>query len=143
MQMEIPKGGDRPTGRIHGLDEAHRELVDLFKRIASACENDAAVASVRERIRTFLIYARWHFAGEEECMFESHYPGYVEHRSDHARLLQDAEDFVATLGNALEPEDSRAIVRYFSYWLTRHMAQKDEQFRVFLNAKMYTPHPEA
>ncbi len=118
-----------------GLDDAHRELVDLYNRIAWACENDNGVENVRERIRAFLIYARWHFDEEETFMRRLHYPGYMDHKADHQRLLQDAADFVENFGNALRLEDSPAITSYFKYWLTRHMADKDCNLRNFLNTK--------
>jgi len=117
---------------IDELDEAHRELFDLYNRIALACDTDPKVCVVRERVRTFLMYARWHFDEEEEQMRWCHYPEYMDHRADHGRLLQDAEDFVENLRHAFEPEDSLAVASYFKYWLTRHIASKDADFKAFL-----------
>lgn len=117
---------------IADLDDAHREMVDLYNRIVWACENDVGVETVRERIRTFLTYARWHFGQEETFMCQLHYPGYMDHKTDHQRLLQDAVDFVASFGRALGSEDSHAVASYFKYWLTRHMADRDTDLRTFL-----------
>lgn len=115
-----------------GLDDAHSELFDLFNRIVWACENETAVLPVRERIRSFLMYAVWHFAREEECMQTLRYPDRVRHIADHARLKQDAEDFLSSLGNALVRSDMPAIARYFSHWLTRHTLNHDEPLRAFV-----------
>ncbi len=119
---------------VSDLDDAHRELVDLYNRIVWACDNDGGDKNVRERIRTFLTYARWHFQQEEEFMHRLHYPGYVDHQADHQRLLQDAGDFVESFGDALGGDDGAAIASYFKYWLTRHMAEKDGTLRLYLNA---------
>lgn len=116
---------------VNELDDAHRELVDLYNRISWACENDGGVEAVRERIRTFLTYARWHFDQEEAFMQQMHYPGYLDHKTDHQRLLQDAADFVESVG-ALGGGDCAAIAKYFKFWLTRHMAQKDGTLRLYL-----------
>lgn len=97
------------------LDDAHRELLDLYNRIVWACQNDGGVETVRERIRTFLTYARWHFGEEETVMCRLRYPGYMDHKADHLRLLQDAGDFVESFGEALGFEDSPAIASYFKY----------------------------
>jgi hemerythrin len=115
------------------LDDAHKELVDLYNRIVSACERDASISSVRERIRSFLMYARWHFGEEEEHMRRIRYPGYVDHKADHKRLLDDAGDFVESFGGAPSGEDGPAIISFFQFWLTRHLAGKDAQLRDFLN----------
>jgi len=123
---------DRLATGVGAFDAAHRELVDLHNRIVWACEHDVSVSDVRERIRTFLMYARWHFHEEEEYMRRIRYPGYVDHKTDHDRLLDDAGDFVTSLGAALTREDGPAIVSYFSFWLTRHMTEKDRALRDFL-----------
>ena len=46
-------------------------------------------------------------------------------RAHHKRLLDDAGDFVESLGAALAQEDGPAIASYFGCWLTRHLAGKD------------------
>lgn len=132
MEPQILKWNDALDFGIAVLDDGHRELVDLYNRIVRACVTDPQISVVRERIRTFLMYARWHFEEEEERMRWCRYPQYMDHHTDHARLLQDAEDFVANLGHALEPEDSLAVVSYFKYWLTRHLASKDADFKAYL-----------
>jgi hemerythrin len=123
---------DRLTTGVGAVDAAHRELVDLHNRIVSASEQEVSVSRVRERIRTFLLYARWHFHEEEEYMRRIRYPGYVDHKADHNRLLDDAGDFVTSLGAALTREDGPAIVSYFNFWLTRHMTEKDRALRDYL-----------
>ena len=123
---------DRLATGVGAFDAAHRELVDLHNRIVWACEHDVSVSDVRERIRTFLMYARWHFHEEEEYMRRIRYPGYVDHKADHNRLLDGAGDFVASLGAALTREDGPAIVSYFNFWLTRHMTERDRAFGDFL-----------
>lgn len=124
---------DRLAMGVGALDDAHRELMDLYNRIVWACEEDTSVSNVRERIRSFLMYSRWHFSEEEEHMRRIRYPGYMDHKADHKRLLDDAGDFVESLGDALTREDGPAIASYFEFWLTRHLAGKDGQLRDFLN----------
>lgn len=117
------------------LEDAHRELEDLYDRILSACESNANGASIRQRIRSFLTYARWHFLEEENLMRDVGYSSYVDHKADHQRLLKDAEEFVESFGGVLRPEDSPAIVSFFKYWLTAHMAGADSGLIEFLNAE--------
>lgn len=115
-----------------GLDGAHVELFDLYNRIVWACQHEAAVLPIRERIRSFLMYAVWHFSLEEECMRELRYPGRAIHSADHARLKQDSEDFLSSLGGALKPPDMPAIARYFNHWLARHTLNYDAPLREFI-----------
>lgn len=133
MNLE-PINIGRDAGEDPGdLDGAHRELLDLYNRIIWACHHEAGVIPVRERIRTFVMYALWHFAAEEELMRELHYPDRASHKADHVRLQQDAEDFVESVGDALRLTDMPAIARYFNHWLARHMAHHDEPLRAFVN----------
>lgn len=132
MNLE-PINIGRDAGEDPGdLDGAHRELLDLYNRIIWACHHEAGVIPVRERIRTFVMYALWHFAAEEELMRELHYPDRASHKADHVRLQQDAEDFVESVGDALRLTDMPAIARYFNHWLARHMAHHDEPLRAFV-----------
>jgi len=124
---------DRLTMGVGNLDDAHKELMDLYNRIVWACEHDATVSNLRERTRTFLMYARWHFGEEEEHMRRTRYAGYVDHKADHKRLLEHAGDFVESFGGALSREDGPAIASYFEFWLTRHLTGRDAQLRDFLN----------
>lgn len=134
MNLEPIQMGHEGADDCTDLDGPHRELLDLYNRIVWACHNEAAVIPVRERIRTFVMYAVWHFALEEECMRQLHYPDRAHHKEDHARLRQDAEDFVESLGEALKLEDMPAIARYFNHWLARHQANHDVPLRAFMRA---------
>lgn len=116
------------------LEDAHRELEDLYDRILSACESDSNGASIRQRIRSFLTYARWHFLEEENLMRDVGYSSFGDHKADHQRLLRDAEEFVESFGGVLRSEDSPAIVSFFKYWLTAHMASADSGLIEFMNA---------
>lgn len=131
--MEPISVGYNPVADAEGLDGAHRELFDLYNRIVWSCHHEAAVVPIRERIRTFVMYALWHFALEEELMRELHYPDRADHYADHARLRQDAEDFIENVGNALRLTDVPAIARYFNHWLARHMVHHDEPLRAFMS----------
>ncbi len=121
------------SARMSELEDAHRELEDLYDRILWACENGEPGSSIRERLRSFLTYARWHFVEEENLMRELRYAGYGDHKADHRRLLRDAGDFVESFGGAPRSEDGPAIVSYFKYWLTGHMASMDSGLIHFLN----------
>ncbi len=121
--------GDDPRG----FDAAHRELFDLYNRIVLACHHEAAFTLIQERIRAFLMYAMWHFSREEEWMREWRYPDRANHKADHVRLLQDAEDFVESLSGAFPLEDMPAIARYFNHWLARHAANHDHPLRSFMS----------
>ena len=128
---------DNVLSGITDVDGPHRELIDLYNRILWACDHDEAAAHVRERVRSFLMYARWHFREEEERMRLVGYPEFDDHHRDHVRLLQDAKDFIESLGDALGRKDAPAVARYFKYWLSRHMVSKDAKLSAFLNGNIH------
>jgi hemerythrin len=116
------------------VDDGHRELLQLFNRIEEACTNRETVSLLREKIRSFLVYARWHFAIEERWMSKMHYTLYAKHKSEHDRLLQDAEDFIDNLGESLTADDSKGMALYFRTWLARHMANDDLALKEFVES---------
>lgn len=117
------------------LDHAHVELVNLCKRIDVSCSTGAAAPHARECIRTFLMYARWHFADEEAFMRKIHYPQIADHENDHARLIQDAEEFIQRFGEELLPQDGPTIAAYFRSWLQRHMVDWDKPLRDYVHQR--------
>lgn len=127
--------GECGVSGVDSLDQAHLELADLYNRIAAACEERQPLARIRERLRVFFLYAQWHFADEEEHMREAGYPGLVEHKREHDRLLQDASDFLENLRQPFRPEDAPAIAKYFRFWLSRHLADHDRALGRFLRSR--------
>lgn len=119
---------------IGQLDDGHKELIDLYNRIVWLCANAPTRGDLRERIRSFVSYGRHHFRQEEEYMIEVHYPEYIPHKTEHDRLLQDAEDFIENLGGSLSLNDGEAILKYFRYWLLRHIATDDAKLNSFVIA---------
>jgi hemerythrin-like metal-binding protein len=109
------------------VDCGHAELIRLYNRIVDGCEQGDVPLGLRERVRSFLLYARWHFGEEEQYMRDIRYPLLGEHKLCHDRLLQDAEDFVETIGGPLNGEDVYAVARYFHHWLARHMLGYDQR----------------
>lgn len=139
--MEVTETGGEvgvlPEARA--LDAPRKELTDLYRRIAGACDIGDGASRVRERTRTFLLYARWHFAEEEKGMRAVAYPNVAAHKAEHDRLLQDAEDFIESVGGGLHGADCLAIARYFRFWLNRHSAGPDRSFAEFLVTRDSAP----
>jgi hemerythrin len=126
---------------VTAVDDAHGELLQLYNRIVDACNHGETMFHVRERIRSFLLYARWHFRDEERYMNHIKYPALFEHKAHHDCLLQDAEDFINNLGESLFGEDTIAVTTYFSHWLSRHMTGHDQRLREFLAASSGSGQP--
>jgi hemerythrin len=131
MNCKFLKWSDQLCIGVAPLDEGHKELVDLYNRIAWACENDPDKNTVCERLLSFVIYAKHHFKEEEAYMLSIHYNDYVQHKSEHDRVLQDAEDFIDNLSGSMAMLDGQAIVKYFKYWLLRHILTRDADLRRF------------
>lgn len=125
---------------VRQLDDGHKELIDLYNGIVWVCEQDLNERSVCERLRSFVSCARHHFAEEEDYMLTVHYDDYVQHKSEHDRVLQDAEDFIENLNGALTLPDGQAIIKYLKYWLLRHIMTRDAELRKFAR-KPYADRP--
>lgn len=122
---------DLTTG-IASLDDEHRGMIDHYNAMIQAIDSQQDVATVRHQFQALMHYTRRHFEHEERVMRNIGYPGASAHKSEHERLLQDAEDFVRSMGHALRRDDCPAIARYFEYWLLRHTRQQDAKLRKFV-----------
>lgn len=113
---------DYVTG-IDAVDSDHRQLFDEINRLHE--ELDAGTRTVASFFRDLESTFKRHFQ-KEEALMRSRAPAYVEHRRDHARLLDEIRDIAEAFGNAVEI-DSVDLALRLDAWFSRHFRKHDSQ----------------
>ena len=112
------------TTGIAALDHEHRSLIDLINALYAALP----VAKARADVLAFLdeIHARIaaHFALEEKIMRARRYDGYLDHKTDHERLLDEIRD-ITDLYEDDARFDEAALVRRLTEWFAVHFRTRD------------------
>ena len=106
------------------IDAEHRLLVMLFRKLDVAIktrEPDATVSRIVQEVKRCV---QFHFASEENLMYETNYPGIDLHIEMHAHLLMELNNMMSKLTLRKEfPED---VLDFLSDWLTKHIAHHDQ-----------------
>lgn len=117
---------------IVGIDEEHKDLFGLFNAVEASLER-RDLRDFRRRYKALTESVRRHFGHEEQVMRNIGFPDLRRHRAEHAKLLQDAEDFGYSISRHFGAEECAAVARYLRHWLLGHMIQMDSRIRDFLN----------
>lgn len=116
------------------VDEEHRSLIDAINRLHRELAAGADVVQVTGAIGDIHAAIASHFALEEKEMTALRYDGYLAHKTDHERLLDeilDILDGVVATGR-YEPA---ALSAQLSAWFVQHFRTHDAQLHRWLAAR--------
>jgi hemerythrin len=110
---------------IEAVDYEHETLVALLNELYANLGADAS----HDQIQDFLgeVHARIaaHFALEEKMMREVGYDQYVEHKTDHDRLLDEIRDIMDRHAeHDYEGYDDR-LATHLRHWFVEHFKTRD------------------
>jgi methyl-accepting chemotaxis protein len=105
------------------LDDDHRQLVALVNRLADRVVDHKGEDDYLSLLDELVAHTRAHFGREEQLMAECGYPDADAHKSQHARLLQDALEYLSKVKSSSAP--SISMLYFFDQWLTRHITTWD------------------
>ena len=120
------------TGHL-GMDEGHRNLVELINQLADAMQNDKPKEFCSRVLEQFVEHAKTHFAAEENLMDVHRYPKAAEHVAMHETMLKDVLSFKATYDSGVTVEFATLLV-ILDKWLARDIAEADRALAQFVAA---------
>src|SRR5262245_61907426 len=79
---------------IEAVDHEHRELIDLINRLHDELPRQGAASTVEEFFGDLFKGISAHFALEEHFMRDHGYDQFLQHKTDHERLLDEIRDIM-------------------------------------------------
>ena len=122
---------------IAELDAQHQEM---FRRAGQLLDAMAPAASsggdVRPLIEALQAYAVEHFCVEEAWMRDARFPGYVRHKAEHDRFIEDLH----ALAREHEARGRAAFAslraaKWLTQWLDEHVRGTDSEMGRFLASR--------
>ncbi len=128
---------DDLTVGIDEIDNQHKALFEQLEKLLDAC----VAGREREEVVTMLCfldqYVVTHFATEEGLQREYGYPGYEQHRAEHAEFLRRINRFVEEVTTSAPSRDFVLRVNQTLIdWLKSHILTVDKEASEFLLKKM-------
>ena len=109
---------------IPAVDHEHRTLIDLINQLHASLFEPESETTVTDFLGELFAKISSHFALEEKTMRDGRYGGYLVHKADHERLLDEIRDLMD------DYEDGRrvSLERFaadLEHWFTAHFATHD------------------
>jgi hemerythrin len=127
--MALTKWGNEHSLGDREIDEQHRELFEMTRRIS------AGVARRRsnwiEELTSLMLYTSEHFHAEEALMCRVGFPDLDMHRMGHAVFVRELMNLV-TEPHSGTISDYDCLGRYATTWMRTHVLMGDMDIRRLL-----------
>lgn len=116
------------------LDQQHQELVGIVNRVHQAIKDGQGSLVLSDVADQLVAYTEFHFAAEEELMELHGYPELMQHKKEHALLVQQVVSIAEQIksGKVYQPLN---VMQFLVNWLTTHLKGEDKQYSSFFKAK--------
>jgi len=121
--------------QIPEIDEDHRRLIDLFNLLNRAVEQGDSKEYAEALMDELISCTLWHFKHEERLMLKYGYQDLAEHRTEHAALIDSAQELQQQLLHGATPPSGEDI-KFLEHWLTGHILGADMVLGSYLGEVM-------
>lgn len=117
---------------LQTIDEQHKKLFEMINALSRAIEAGEEGNGVADVLLKMVDYLSYHFQTEEDLMKRFNYPGYKEHRFQHAEFVLRTLNFEKKLQEGGEEKLSNEVLHYLKDWLIKHILVSDRKLGPFL-----------
>jgi len=109
---------------VPAIDHEHRELIDLINELYATVTGSGTDVTVVEFLGELYTRVAAHFALEEKIMRDNDYDEYLDHKTDHERLLDDIRDLMDDYEDG-EHVDVEGFGKRLDEWFSEHFRTRD------------------
>lgn len=118
---------------VEEIDSQHRELLNRFNLLLSACESGKGIAELKRLLEFLDDYVIQHFSDEERLQRMQGYPEYESHKKEHdsfIRQIKAVKDEISSEGVAVHHvmETNNMLLK----WLLNHISRVDTELGKYL-----------
>ena len=111
---------------IEGVDFEHEALIRQINAVYELIEDRADKALVIDSLGEIYGSISAHFALEEQMMIRHEYDHYLQHKTDHERLLDDIRDITDEFEKSTALDDAK-IKQKLADWFQLHFKTHDSR----------------
>jgi hemerythrin len=118
---------------VEEIDNQHKELLQRFNGLLSACEAGKGIAELKGLMKFLDDYVIEHFSDEEKLQRKYDYPNYESHKKEHDFFIQQintvqGEINVEGVGVHHVMETNNMLLK----WLLNHISKVDTELGKYL-----------
>jgi hemerythrin len=112
------------------IDFEHKIFLNLIREASSLSQQKVSLERILMHLNEVKQYAVFHFASEENLMFDVDYPDIVMHKREHERLMAlfDSRVHEYRLGEI----DLDQVVEFLFEWFALHTTQVDTRLAKYI-----------
>lgn len=118
---------------IDTIDMQHKKLVDLINSLHDAMREGRSKEVISGVLKSLRDYTKQHFADEERRMTAAKYPGFLEHKMQHDRFVEQVNDCIAKHESGAMSV-SLSLMNFLIDWLRGHIKGTDKKYVPYLSA---------
>ncbi|MGE4279213.1 MAG: bacteriohemerythrin [Magnetospirillum sp.] len=123
---------------VPAMDSDHRDLMEMCNHFLFLVQNHTPAAQLSDCLDRLILRTRAHFQAEERMLDRHGYPALAVHKSEHERLIRDAENLSAAIRHGNDDKSLEDIVAetsdFLRSWLLEHIRQNDRPYKPFLRS---------
>lgn len=133
--MNIFKWSDEYDVGKKGLNDEHKQIIDLMNKLHTLNESAAAKEEISANIANLIKIAAQHFRDEEEYMRSIQYPDYDRHKQVHEELMLQLTEQKKAFESWDSGELTDAFFSFLRFWFFSHIQFMDKDYYKFAQSK--------
>ncbi len=113
------------------IEKDHQDLIGLLEILDQCVLKGDSVGQVSKYLDAFVNLAADEFKNEEKLMQEYRYPNFIEHKKEHAHLLDQLHSVYSQLKQGHTPF-GKEYMHWLRDWFETHLLDADNQLDEFL-----------
>ena len=113
------------------LEKEHQQLIDLLDALDNCISKGGSVNQAHEYLSDFVALAEEHFKNEEAIMQTYKYPEIINHKKEHADLMEQLFVLKSKLDHGHTPFGAE-YMQILRRWLDVHLFDADDRLEKFL-----------
>ena len=113
------------------LEKEHQQLIDLLDALDNCISKGGSVNQAYDYLSDFVALAEEHFKNEEAIMEAYQFPEIIDHKKEHADLLEQLFILKSKLDHHNTPF-GKDYMQFLRDWLQVHLFDADNKLEEFL-----------
>jgi len=117
---------------IPAVDTEHHELIDLINETYAEVQSGRSKHTILDFLGEIFAKISAHFALEESIMRKHRYDQYLDHKTDHEKLLDEIRDIMDDYEDGVTPS-AEDLSQRLNTWFSGHFRSKDARLHKYLH----------
>lgn len=117
---------------IADVDFEHRELIGLINELHDQIDSDGSPDDIIEFLGEIFAQISAHFALEESVMRKHDYDQYIDHKTNHEKLLDDIRDIMDDFEAGKYDAYHKTLAPVIHNWFVDHFKTRDARLHKML-----------